>query len=291
MSGISRNVSPERNTPPMNLDQMLRDLAAETPEMPADFHARWTLAVRQEAARGSDEKKMPAAVRRNRWTRILATAAVFVFLIGGTLLTRDSLRPGVRQEPEKLTAFSRGVSFTQIRGADPAAPTGALTAEPAAAPAAWEMETDADLDAGIPIPAATAGNGLISAIPSVATSGSEPEKTVEWETEEAMEASMDEAAVEEEPMEEAAAEEMEEESAKETSEKAAEKAAKEEYTEEEESAAEAREEASKNSFGQEVGLFLEDMGWFLLAALPYLAGAGVLIAGGWLYRRAKRKNQ
>ena len=31
------------------LDRMLEQMARETPEMPADFHARWTEAIRAEA--------------------------------------------------------------------------------------------------------------------------------------------------------------------------------------------------------------------------------------------------
>ena len=42
-------MSQERNEEMLELDQMLAQMAQETPEMPADFHARWTEAVRAEA--------------------------------------------------------------------------------------------------------------------------------------------------------------------------------------------------------------------------------------------------
>ena len=41
-------MSQERNEM-TELDRMLAQMAQETPEMPADFHARWTEAVRAEA--------------------------------------------------------------------------------------------------------------------------------------------------------------------------------------------------------------------------------------------------
>ena len=38
---------------PAMLDQALAQMAQETPEMPADFHDRWTSAIRAEAAKMS----------------------------------------------------------------------------------------------------------------------------------------------------------------------------------------------------------------------------------------------
>ena len=75
----------EKNEERMDLDRMLAEMAQETPEMPADFHARWTEAVRAEAGQDNTEKKQDS---RRQWRYILSAAAVFVFLIGGTLLTR-----------------------------------------------------------------------------------------------------------------------------------------------------------------------------------------------------------
>ena len=50
-------MSQERNEEMLELDQMLAQMAQETPEMPADFHARWTEAVRAEAGQKKTEKQ------------------------------------------------------------------------------------------------------------------------------------------------------------------------------------------------------------------------------------------
>ena len=76
----------EKNEERIDLDRILGEMAQETPEMPADFHARWTEAVRAEAGQAKTEKKQEG---RRQWRYILSAAAVFVFLIGGTLLTRS----------------------------------------------------------------------------------------------------------------------------------------------------------------------------------------------------------
>ena len=64
------------------LDRLLEEMAEETPEMPADFHARWTKQIQE-------EQKAHKHSERTRQTRyILSAAALFVFLVGGTLITR-----------------------------------------------------------------------------------------------------------------------------------------------------------------------------------------------------------
>ena len=75
------------------LDDALAAMAEEVPPMPADFHDRWMSAVRAEAgntAPAAEEGPRKAPVSLARWTRILSVAAVFVFLIGGTLVYRNS---------------------------------------------------------------------------------------------------------------------------------------------------------------------------------------------------------
>jgi len=69
------------------LDRMLEQMAQETPEMPADFHTRWTEAIRAEAGEEIPTEKHREGRRQLRY--ILSAAAVFIFLIGGTLLTRS----------------------------------------------------------------------------------------------------------------------------------------------------------------------------------------------------------
>ena len=79
------------------LDRMLEQMAQETPEMPADFHDRWMAQVRAEAAQNQvpqkeSQSRKPGREGRRQWRYILSAAAMFVFLIGGTLLTRNQNR-------------------------------------------------------------------------------------------------------------------------------------------------------------------------------------------------------
>ena len=76
----------ENREDPGMIDRMLETMAQETPEMPADFHARWTEQIRAEAAEARENTRQES---RRQWRYILSAAAVFVFLIGGTLLTRN----------------------------------------------------------------------------------------------------------------------------------------------------------------------------------------------------------
>ena len=75
------------------LDEALAQMAEEVPPMPADFHDKWMNAIRAEAAQNAsapEEKTEKKVVSLTRWTRILSIAAVFIFLIGGTALYRNS---------------------------------------------------------------------------------------------------------------------------------------------------------------------------------------------------------
>ena len=80
----------ENREDPAMLDRMLAQMAQETPEMPADFHARWTEKIRAEAGMNqqTNQQNHKQKESRRQWRYILSAAAVFVFLIGGTLLTR-----------------------------------------------------------------------------------------------------------------------------------------------------------------------------------------------------------
>ena len=69
------------------LDRMLAQMAQETPEAPDDFHSRWTEGIRKEAA--GQPRAGKRGEGRKQWRYLLSAAAVFVFLIGGTLLTRN----------------------------------------------------------------------------------------------------------------------------------------------------------------------------------------------------------
>lgn len=80
-------MSQDRNEELTALDQELAKMAQDVPEMPDDFHARWTEQIREQAAQ---EKNASRHENRRQWRYVLSAAAVFVFLIGGTLLTRRS---------------------------------------------------------------------------------------------------------------------------------------------------------------------------------------------------------
>ena len=92
------------------LDRMLDGMADGTPPMPGDFHQKWMDAVRAEA------EKTPSPVRGagSRWIRVISTAAVFIFLIGGTFIHR-SLKTG---------ELPRAAAPKAAPAADTAAPAG-----------------------------------------------------------------------------------------------------------------------------------------------------------------------
>ena len=67
--------------------------------MPENFHAQWTVLVKEDAMKQEETRKV-APMRR--WTRILSVAAALVFVVGGTLLTKDSLSPARTSAPQSL---------------------------------------------------------------------------------------------------------------------------------------------------------------------------------------------
>ena len=86
------------------LDRMLEQMARETPEMPADFHARWTEAIRAEAGEAPRTETGKHREGRRQLRYILSAAAVFIFLIGGTLLTRSMNQTDLVNKPAAVTA-------------------------------------------------------------------------------------------------------------------------------------------------------------------------------------------
>lgn len=82
------------------LRQCMSSLNEEVPDMPENFHAQWTALVKEDAMKQEETRKV-APMRR--WTRILSVAAALVFVVGGTLLTKDSLSPRgrVRRSPPR----------------------------------------------------------------------------------------------------------------------------------------------------------------------------------------------
>ena len=97
------------------LDRLLEEMAEETPEMPADFHARWTKQIQE-------EQKAHKHSERTRQTRyILSAAALFVFLVGGTLITREWNRrhPAVTaSEPQAQVMYNVDAAGSNALKAD-----------------------------------------------------------------------------------------------------------------------------------------------------------------------------
>lgn len=79
------------------LRQCMSPLNEEVPDMPENFHAQWTALVKEDAMKQEETRKV-APMRR--WTRILSVAAALVFVVGGTLLTKDSLSPARTRSPQ-----------------------------------------------------------------------------------------------------------------------------------------------------------------------------------------------
>ncbi len=264
------------------LDAALARMAEEVPPMPADFHDRWMNAVRSEA-RGNVSAEEESAPKNTesivRWTRILSVAAAFVFLIGGTLLYRNSKKSlSVPYAPEKREAevSAAGSAAEEAdEAADAAVYGNALSAgaeEPLMMDAyeapvlsdeaaveeaeeAWEAEEPAEAEYA-------AKNAVYNAAPAVKkapAAAPEPAPTSAPTSEP-------------EPADMSAAEEVAE---------AEEAPEAEEVTEAEEAPAE------ETGFLQEAGAFFTDMGDFLLAALPYLLVLAVPAVTALVIRRKK----
>ncbi len=77
----------------MDENEVLRDalsgLKDEVPPMPEGLHAAWM----QKVEADMNEKRTEQLRSRRSFTRFLSVAAAMVFVVGGTLLTRDDLSP------------------------------------------------------------------------------------------------------------------------------------------------------------------------------------------------------
>ena len=146
----------ENVTADPELDALLSEMAEEVPPMPADFHDKWMSAVREDAAnRAPVKEETPDRTGTIiRWTRILSVAAVFVFLIGGTLLYRSSKKtlssPVLTAESRKTVAAENvapaagAVTEASVEAMDAAVME---EAPEAAYEAAWEESEAEEADA------------------------------------------------------------------------------------------------------------------------------------------------
>lgn len=234
------------------LDRELAQMAQDVPEMPADFHTRWTEQIRTGKAQA--EQQMHGE-RRRQWRYLLSAAAVFVFLIGGTLLTR-------------------GLRNTSGKDAETKAQNAAET---------WAANEAEDMDAGAVVLYAD-----YAAVPEeeafmAAGAASAPDADMFM----AMEEAADRAAVPEEETEETLPEQEEPEEQ--------EKSIRAEVlasgqANEEEPEPRAAEEPEKPEQKSEETSFLEDLGIFTLWTLAAAAAGGMLaLAAALIFRRRKKK--
>ena len=285
------------------LDAALAQMAEEVPPMPADFHDRWMNAVRAEA--GSTAPAEEPAPKNTlsvvRLTRILSIAAVFVFLIGGTLLYRNSkksLSSPVSFEAEKQDAVETAVEPATELAAGAVMET-AEEAEEAAAEEPLMMESymqaaAVDGAAGVPADAEAEDREALKAAGAVQNAfTAAPKEAAETDAEEADYAM--EAAYEEESAMEAAAYEAAEEAAMPAPTKAltpAPTAAPTASPTVEPTAVPTVEpEPEQTGFLPAAGAFFTDMGDFLLAALPYLLVLAVPAVTALVIRRRKNKKE
>ena len=95
------------------LDVLLDQMAEDVPPMPADFHDNWMSAIRAEAKQDvpvMEEKEEKKPISLVRWTRILSIAAMFVFLVGGTLLyrnTKGTMMPAMSAEKKEAAVMTQ----------------------------------------------------------------------------------------------------------------------------------------------------------------------------------------
>lgn len=253
------------------LDRELAQMAQETPEMPDDFHARWTQKVREEA--GQTKQKTRTETRR-QWRYVLSAAAVFVFLIGGTLLTRHHGTTDLRTTANKteVTEALQGPIATGVlevnAGAVGEEPVDALYATNFAEPGSM-MGTVEDAAAANESEAAA---GDVGAAPAT-----------EGERRESKAAAVPNTMTEADSMTDDAEAAFEAEETVPETEEAAQEPAEPTAAPTPEAAAEA-EEGEPDSFGA----FLKDFGHFSLIALPILAA---LFAAVFLLRRVAQKKQ
>ena len=249
-------MSQERNEEMLELDQMLAQMAQETPEMPADFHARWTEAVRAEAGQKKTEKQQDS---RRQWRYILSAAAAFVFLIGGTLLTRSM------DQKDRTNK----VAVTENTGVPSENPASDTDGEEDLFMAVNEASEDADM--AEPMAAAVRPNGTLAEMGAKAAGKADAAVNAAMDT--AMYTAMEEAA-EEAPAEGAGVE------------KAAEKIAEEPAAETAGAQpAETEEPAQESEFVS----FLKDLGIFTLKALAAAAAIAAVVFSVKVFRKARKK--
>lgn len=296
------------------LDRELAQMAEETPEMPADFHAQWTERIREEAAREEEKQGEETREKENRekasekkkenrgqWRYILSAAAVFVFLITGTLLSRNN-RDRATNSPIKTETETQRTETAAGSAAKSAANGIAADADDDVAVRA-EYDTLGGADFAVPeaeesAEAEEAAEIRVYSYRAEKTAGAaEQDAGARWDTyraENAAEAPAMMAAAYESPAENAGeeTEEAAEEEAEREAETAESKAPAPEEKQEAAAAGKAEAETGKKTteIGEETISFMKDMGRFALSALPWvLGGAGLAFLAALIDRTIRER--
>ena len=245
------------------LDAELAQMAEEAPPMPADFHERWMNAVREDAKNKpvTDEKPGKGQISPVKLTRILSIAAVFLFLIGGTVLHRNSKR--------SLNAAFRTEEETDAAVASGAVPDTAADDVPALM-MNTAVSADMDMYEAAPKAASESMAALSAKGADIIYEAAEEEAAAEADEE--ADGAMDMEIQEPVPVPTAMP------TPEGTALPAENGPGPEEPAEEQEA-----------GFLQSAGAFLTDMGDFLLTALPYLAVLAVPAVAALVIRRRKNK--
>lgn len=114
-------------------NEVLRDalsgLNEEVPPMPEGLHAAWMQKVEEDM----EDKRIEKTRTRKSITRFLSVAAAMVFVIGGTLLTRDDLGSGMKADQAaymengsmKAASYAFGAAYDEAVEEESAMDTGA----------------------------------------------------------------------------------------------------------------------------------------------------------------------
>ncbi|MBR6028997.1 MAG: DUF4349 domain-containing protein [Clostridia bacterium] len=131
------------------LPDRLAGLREDVPPMPADLHQRWTLMLEEKPMENKQTRK-PA--RRRQLAGILAAAAALVFIVGGTLMTRDDLPSRTKTNAaskesagvtvSNASSYGNGVYASSARGYE--APAEAMVMDDYDTAAFYEEDMEAE---------------------------------------------------------------------------------------------------------------------------------------------------
>jgi len=95
----------------LHLDEELRSMAEETPEIHAGFHASWMRAVEEDMNNNTEKNEAPVKEEQKIRkfpvsTRWISVAAAMVLLVGGTAVFRDELVPRTTRSTGTVAGYT-----------------------------------------------------------------------------------------------------------------------------------------------------------------------------------------